>query len=155
MSDDTFDGEDGFKNLRKAYDKQKADLAALQQSLEAIQAEKRGSQLAELFKAKGLSEAAAKHYTGDPSEDAVVAWATDLGLISAQSAPDSKTDPNAEAAARVAGATSGRDELGNGVDSDSGKPVGDPFERLNALQSMGYDDLVKAGYIPAHDPSAI
>jgi hypothetical protein len=152
MSDENFEGDEGFKNLRAAYDKLKAEKAEAEKTAQALLAEKRTASLSEILKAKGLKETVASHYTGDVSEEAVTKWATDLGLITEAPAT---LDANAEAAARAAAAAGGSEVSGASTAVKPGDRIlGDPAEIMSRLNNLSYDDLVKIGYMPA-DPNQI
>lgn len=159
MSEENEDSE-GIAGLRKQYEETKKALAEAQKTLTDLQTEKRTQSLAELFKAKGLPESAAKHFTGEVSEDAVVSFATDLGLLQAAPQTDQPVvlDANAEAAKRLAENAGGSQSLGVSR-GEGGRVLGDPDAILRVLQNApktkeGYQQLVDAGLMPA-DPNRI
>jgi hypothetical protein len=158
MSEENLDSE-GIAGLRKQYEETKKALAEAQKSLNELQTEKRTQSVAELFKAKGLPETAAKHFTGEVSEDAVVAFATDLGLIKAGSGDQgNQTDANAEAARRLSQNAGGSQSLGV-TQGEGGRVLGDPDAIMRLIQNTpntkeGYQTLVDAGIMPT-DPNRI
>lgn len=160
MSEENEDSE-GIAGLRKQYEETKKALAEATKALGDLQAEKRNQSLAEIFKAKGLPETAAKHFTGEVSEDAVVAFATDLGLLKADQndqGNNNANDANAEAARRLSQNSGGSQSVGV-VKAEGGRVLGDPDAILRLIQGApntkeGYQSLVDAGLMPA-DPNRI
>lgn len=156
MSDDnlTNDGTDDNspKALREALEKANKELREYKKIAEQAAEEKRRESLTSILKAKGLKESAASHYKGDVSEEAVVQWATDLGLLSTEETKDA----NAEAAARAAELAGGSESLLPGHTSQSGVRVADPFKMLELVNSAGftYEDGVRLGLFPA-DPNTV
>lgn len=150
MSDEDLEGLDnGPKALREAYEKQKADMAALQKELAEFRTQARANTLASTLKAKGLDEAkaakVAKFYTNDDTSEAAVGqWleanADVFGIQAeepqAQQAPG--MDPNAMAAARLLGATFNQVTP---AAQANGKVVGNPEEIAQQIRSMPYEDL--------------
>lgn len=152
MSDDnTLEVNDDTspKALREALEKANKQLAEFRKMQEQADAEKRTTQLTEIFKSKGLKESAVAHFTGDVSEENVVKWATDLGLLST-STDDQKPDPNAEAAARAVAAAGGSASVSTAGAEGSGRRVADPFKAMELMQQAGftYADGVAIGIFP-------
>lgn len=72
---------EGMKNLRKAYDKLKAEHAKLQTEVATQAKATRGASLADLLKDAGARPSIAKYFPteGDVSKDAVTAWLKENG----------------------------------------------------------------------------
>jgi hypothetical protein len=156
MSDDTLNSENDEtspKALRDALEKANKQLAEYKKLAEEAAAEKRRESLTSILKAKGLKESAASHYTGDVSEESVVKWATDLGLLSTDTSGE---DLNAEAARRASAASEGSQSLMGATATKDGKTVGDPHKILELMNTPGfsYEDGVRLGIFPK-DPNVI
>lgn len=157
MSDDLNPGSENDesnspKALRDALRKANDELAALRKEREDAAAEKRKSTLEEIFKAKSLKPSAASHYSGEASEDAVVQWATEIGLL----ATEETKDANAEAAARAAAVSGGSASPQPSSPSNGGPIVGDPQKILELMSNPAftYEDGVRLGIFP-EDPNVI
>lgn len=155
MSEDNTPGsenDEGPKALREALEKANKELAALRKEREDAEKAKRDESLATILKSKGLKESAAAHYTGEASEDAVVKWATDIGLLSAEE----ENDENAEAARRAAAVSGSSASQPGGSPNPNGPIVGDPHKMLEMLSTPGfsYEDGVRLGLFPK-DPNTI
>lgn len=156
MSEETTSGNENDdtspKALRDALEKANKRLAEFEKREQEAVAEKRKNSLTEILKAKGLKESAATHYAGEVSEDAVVQWATEIGLIST----DDAKDKNAEAAQRAAAVSgSSSSQLGGGP-SSNGPIVADPHKVLELMNTPGftYEDGVRLGIFPK-DPNTV
>lgn len=156
MSDEDLDLENGPKALREAYEKQKADMAALQKELSEFRTERRTSSVASALKAKGLDEAraakVAKFYRDeDTSEGAVSQWLEQNADVFGVEAPaatqtaQGTPDPNAQAAQRVLGSTSNQVTPVTNVD---GRVLGSPDELEHQLRTLPYEDLVRLNLLP-------
>lgn len=146
---------EGIAGLRKQYEEQKKALDTLLKENEELKTEKRNQSVTELFKAKGLPETAAKHFHGEVSEDAVVAFATDLGLLKADEASNenNQSDANADAARRLSQNSGGSQGL-NISPGPGGRVLGSPQEIQLALDTLNYKELVDLGLMPA-DPNRL
>lgn len=152
-------------DLRKLVDKLNAKLAAQDSELATFKEQQTAAQRGALLTAAGVPEAFQKFYTGDAAEASVKAWAEENKTLFPAASTDGAAasvqtplDPNAQAAARVAGATS---DLGGEIESlrSEAGSVGDPFAAMELLRNTPMDDagyqlLVKAGLMPAN-PQAI
>lgn len=150
MSDE-FDGDEGFKNLRKAYEATQTELKEARKALEKVSQKERTQSLTEIFKAKGIKESAATHYTGDVSEEAVVKWATEVG-IPVTDPEAGKESENQSAAARALAAAGGASNYSARAEVTPGQRVlGDPEEILALLNAnLPYEEYVKLGMMPAN-----
>lgn len=136
----------GIANLRKQYEEQKKQNDALLAELNSFRSEKRQATVAEVLKAKGVSPAAAKLYSGeDVSEDAVGKWLEENADVFG--APSKQIDPNEADAARVAAASFGN-TAGVQQDPAPGQVLGDPEQILHAIKTLPYEDLQKLGIMP-------
>lgn len=154
MSDDTLnsdvnDADNSPKALREALEKANKKNAELQKFVEEVQAEKRNAQLTEILRSKGLKESVAKHFTGEVSEENVISWATDLGLLGTEEAKDA----NSEAAARASLAAGGSSSLTAGASAgETGRVVVDPYKAMELMATAGftYEDGVRLGVFPSN-----
>jgi hypothetical protein len=168
MSDDQNLDETTPSDLRKMYEKMKAQLDAAEAKVQAFESEKRTATVSEQLKAAGVSPLVAKFYSGDGSESDVSKWleenkelfpaATSAPVEGAVPVQGSVVDPNSAAAQRLADvmAAAGTEHQ---LTVQNGRVIGDPA----ALQQMmaraprtpeGYKQLVDAGLMPA-DPRRI
>lgn len=141
---------EGIKNLRKQYNATKKERDEFQKELAAYRQKERSATVAEILKAKGIPSSAAKFYTAeDASEDAVGKWVEEnADIFGKPSSPAEKSDPNAEAAQRVAGASFGNH---GGIETQAGiggRVLGDPEEIAHALKTLPYEELQKMGLMP-------
>lgn len=152
-----FDGEEnGPKALREAYEKLKKENATALERLAKLEAAERATSVTQALKAKGLSdEKAAKvarfYNADDTSADAVGKWlegeADTFGLsTAAPQQTQAPEDPNAQAAARVLGATF--QEPAQTGQSLNGKPIGNPAEMLQLMKTAPVEELRKLGLLP-------
>ena len=116
MSEETTPGSDtgGIAQLRKQFEEQAKEIAALKAERDNLAASKRATDVASALKAKGLDEkraaSLAKFYSGDDaSAEAVGTWLSEnadaFGVSASQQAPVTPTapvvDPNVAAAQAV------------------------------------------------------
>lgn len=135
------DEGEGIKNLRKQFEAQKKELAALKAEREQRVAAERAEQVKAALKAAGVPETAAKFYTGeDASPDAVGKWITENADVF-RPAVQPQADPNEEAAARVNAASYGEPETPG--TAPGGRLIGDPAEIQRAIDTQPYEQLVK------------
>lgn len=154
--DENSTDSEGIKNLRKQFEDQAKQLKAVNEQLAKYQSQERQSTVADILKAKGVNPKAASLYSGeDVSEDAVSKWAQDyaevFGAASASEGSGQQSDANAQAAARVAGATFSIPQS-RAVATD-GRVLGDPNEILHAIKTLPMEELVKLGYMPSEAAS--
>lgn len=153
MSDDNEfnEGGTGIADLRKHYENLKKELDAERAELQTFRQRDRQQTVAELLKAKGVPEGAAKFYSGDDvSEDAVGKWAEENAtLFGGQPAQTAQTDANTQSAQRIASATYG--SVSAPAPDASGRVLGDPEAIQHAIDTLPYDELVKLGYMPKID----
>lgn len=153
MSDE-FNSEnegEGIASLRKQYEETKKALADAQKLVKDLSDDKRKKDLGEIFKAKSLPETAAQHFTGEVSEDAVVKWATDLGLLKPVEGtpPKEPLDANAQAAQRLSENSHG--SYGFHVESEQTpgtRVLGDADEIMHALKTLPKEELQRLGLMP-------
>lgn len=152
FTDENDNSGDGIKNLRKQFEAQAKQLKEAQDLIDKFQKEQRQSSLAQIFKAKGISEKAARFYDGeDASEEGVNKWLTEnadvFGIKPAEQAAEAaKPDPNAEQAAKAAQFVWGSQESPS--KSEGGTITGDLNEIANAINTLPYDELVNMGLMP-------
>lgn len=150
-NDDAQNDSDGIKNLRKQYESQAKENGELRKQLEGFLAKERTTSVAGVLKAKGLSEKAAKFYTGeDVSEEAVGKWLEEnaevFGVKQEQN-QNPGSDPNALAAQRLSQAAGGaQDPITNAPGNQ--QIIGDPAEIERLIRTAPYEELVKLGYMP-------
>lgn len=159
MSDENLDGTDSEnapKVLREALEKANKRLAEFEKREQEREAKDRQESLTSILKAKGLKESAASHYQGEVSEEAVVQWASDLGLISEETR-DEKDEQNTLGALRAAQLSGSSQSIPLGVTrGPNGGAMGAPEKIMELLQADGltYEDYVRLGIFPK-DPNVI
>jgi hypothetical protein len=155
MSDDN-DIEDsaGIANLRKEFEARAKQLEALQAELNGYKAKERVGTVESVLKAKGLEDratAVAKLYRDeDVSEDAVGKWLEENATAFGVTQQSNQPDPNADAAARLAAASYGQPAT-TPIQGQQ-LPLGNPEELAHLIKTQPFEELVKLGLMPAHDP---
>lgn len=170
MADDiTIDENTSAGDLRKALEKANQRAAAAEKRAGELEAKTRLSTVAEILKAKGAPEKAAKFYQGEADEASVTAWldenkdlfpVTSPGTASTTStttppaAAGAVLDPNDLAAQLVALATAAGGSADTfGMSNLQGAPTID-VDRMNQITELmrtaprtpeGYAKLVEAG----------
>jgi hypothetical protein len=155
MSDEN-DTEDtaGIASLRKQHDAQAKQLEALQAELSGYKAKERVGTVESVLKAKGLEDRAsaiARLYSGeDTSEDTVGKWLEENATAFGVTQQSNQSDPNADAAARLAAASYGQPAT-TPIQGQQ-LPLGNPEELEHLIKTQPFEELVKLGLMPAHDP---
>lgn len=147
------EGGEGIKSLRKQYDTIKAQNEELAKQLREFQAKERTSTVANVLKARGLPETAAKLYTGDDtSEDAVGKWLDEFAdVFGTQAAPQQQGAVDAgtaQAVTRIANAAQGSNGPVIGSNTAGQPVVGDPRELTHLIRTLPYEELQKRGLMP-------
>jgi hypothetical protein len=157
MSSENGNGEEGngIANLRAEFEKRGKELETALAELNTFRAKERTSTVAQLLKAKGVPEAAAKFYNAeDVSEDAVTKWADEnRALFGAGQSAGQSTTTTASQPTGPSPVDQINDAMHQNADelpgpSVTGQIVGDPEQIAHALNTLPYDELVKLGYMP-------